>query len=63
MFVPPTDPDHDPAQLVGGDRREPIDGPLELVARERRGVDAHKSLSGTRSRGRDLLEDQLFRGA
>ena len=35
---------HDAGQLIGGDRREPVDWPLELVARERRRVDAHERL-------------------
>ena len=52
--------DDDAGQLVGGDRRKPVDGPLELVARERRSVDTNERLSVARRRCRDLLEDQLL---
>ena len=41
--------DDDARQLVGGDRREPVDGPFELVARERRRVDADERLSVARA--------------
>src|SRR4051794_29951931 len=54
---------HDAGQLIRGDRRKPVDGPLELVARERRGADAHQRLSEARSRHRDLLADQLLGAA
>jgi hypothetical protein len=54
---------HDAGQLVRRDRRKPVDGPLELVARERRGVDAHQRLSGARRRDRNLLADQCLGAA
>jgi hypothetical protein len=55
--------DHNAGQLVRGDCRKPVDGPLQLIARERRSVDAYEHLSRARLRNRDLLADELSRSA
>jgi hypothetical protein len=57
------DGSHDAGQLIRRDRRKPVDRPLKLVARERRGADAHQRFSGARRRDRDLLADQRLGAA
>ena len=44
---------HDPRELIRGRRREPVGGPVELIAGDSGGFDAHQHLALSRARGLD----------
>ena len=50
--------DGDAGKLVRGNRRQPIDRPLQLATRDRRGLHADQHLARIRRRRLDLLDLQ-----
>jgi hypothetical protein len=57
------DRDDHSGELVRRDRGQTVDGPLELVACERGGVDADERVTGPERRNLDLLESELVGAA